>query len=116
MAFMKERVSEIPAANATQMPIEGDLPKIDITDTAQVRKLLSDELWLIVKRNRGSLAAVPAIKELWDRTEGKPGQAVTIDATLKQITVNANIEFIQSARDNLIIDAVSNSEVIDNKG
>ncbi len=59
-------------------PVE-PLPDFDINDTETCRKLLSEELWGIVRANRGKLNAIPAIRELWDRTEGKPSQKQSID-------------------------------------
>lgn len=89
-----------------EIPVLRALPDIDINDPKQVRKLLSEELWEIVRRNRGSLAAVPAINVLWDRAEGKPGQAITVDANVTQVTVNANVQFVPAK--NQLIDAVPN--------
>jgi hypothetical protein len=41
--------------------------------------------------------------ELMDRLDGKPGQAITMDATVRQITVNATIEFVQPTGENKLI-------------
>lgn len=47
--------------------------------------------------------------ELLDRLDGKPGQAITMDANVNVVTVNATVEFIRASRDNLVIDHVDSS-------
>lgn len=49
-----------------------------------------------------------------DRCEGKPGQAITLDANIRTVTVNANIEFVQPNRERLVGQGVDNALVIDN--
>ena len=53
--------------------------------------------------------------EVKDRIDGKPGQAVTLDANLRYVTVNANINFIPAGGDKLIHTIVDKAQVIDNK-
>lgn len=105
------QMKRVPAngIETPQIGITEDLPAIDTTDKEQVRKLLTDELWLIVGKNRGSISAIAAIREIWDRMDGKPAQSVQLDATVKTITVNASIEFIkpQLTIDNTIPDCVN---------
>ncbi len=86
-------------------------------DDAQLRKLAREKL------SRALQAISPTDQpemtrklcaELMDRIDGKPTQAVTMNADLKVVTVNANINFIPAGRDNLIDAAVDNLQVIDN--
>jgi hypothetical protein len=106
-----------PPKSAPQMPPAAPKAFIpDLTDD-QLRKLAREQL-------SKALQHVDPIEqpemtrklcaELMDRLDGKPGQAITMDANLRVVTVNANIEFIQSARDKVIEVAVDKMQVIDN--
>jgi hypothetical protein len=59
-----------------EAPIASDATPIDTSDKDAVKKLCMGELVAIVQANKGSLRAVPAIKELLDRIEGKPTQTI----------------------------------------
>lgn len=50
--------------------------------------------------------------EVKDRLDGKPGQQVTVDQTLRHITLNANIEFIPANREKLINPPEDNSTIV----
>lgn len=88
--------------------------------------LTDDELCLMAREKLSELLqgmdarTAPALllsvaREVMDRIEGKPGQAITFDANLRVVNVNANIEFIQPARDKVIDGPVGNTKVIDNQ-
>ena len=81
-------------AIGTQSPAKASL-SIDITDKVALRDLAMKELVAIVQANAGDIKGIAAVRELFDRSEGKAAQNITVDATLRQITVNASIEFIQ---------------------
>lgn len=53
--------------------------------------------------------------ELLDRLDGKPGQAINLDATIRQVTVNASVEFIKPLVEGSIIEHVDKLQNIDNK-
>lgn len=107
-----------PRQNTPSIPAGGIKPVIipDLTDN-ELRKLAREKL-------SAAIQAVDAIDqpeltrrlcaELMDRLDGKPGQAITMDAKMQVVTVNANIEFIPVKRDKVIQGAVSNPQVIDN--
>lgn len=87
---------------------------VDINDSDALRSLAKGKLVEILQTAPVNISLVAAIKELLDRVDGKPGQAITVDANLKVVTVNANINFIQSTGDKLINGDVDNLQVIDN--
>lgn len=68
----------------------------DMTDD-ELRKLAREKL-------SKALQAIDAVNqpemtrklcaELMDRLDGKPGQAITMDATVRQVTVNATVRFM----------------------
>jgi hypothetical protein len=53
--------------------------------------------------------------EVKDRLDGKPGQAITLDANIRTVTVNANIEFVQPNRERLVNPTPAIGQVIDNE-
>ncbi len=77
-------------------------------------EVLSEALQTINPKNEPELAMKLANATL-DRSRGKPGQQITMDANLNVVTVNASISFIPAARDNLIQGVVDNVQVIDNE-
>lgn len=85
-------------------------------DDQSLRKLarekLSEALQAIDPRAEPELTR-KLCAEVKDRLDGKPGQQITMDATLKTVNVIANISFIPASRDNLIIDHVDKPQVID---
>lgn len=109
---------KLVVAKNTLKTTKGFIPDMD---DAQLRKLAREKL-------SGALQAIDPLlqpeltrklcAELMDRLDGKPAQAVTLDATVRNITVNANIRFIgmQPNADNIIIDHVDNTKAIDNNG
>lgn len=87
-------------------------------DDEQLRKLtrekLSKALQAIDPVDQPGMT-LKLCSEMKDRLDGKPGQAITMDANLSVITVNANVQFIPVARDNLIIEHVDKLQAIENK-
>jgi hypothetical protein len=57
-------------------------------------EVLSEALQTVCPRREPELAMKIANATL-DRTRGKPAQAVTVDTTLRQITVNAQVQFVR---------------------
>lgn len=66
---------------------------IDPTDVVAVRAMVWDKLVRIAAVAPPNAALLPILRELMDRIEGKPAQSVHLDATIKQVTVNATIKF-----------------------
>ncbi len=87
----------------------------ELDDKDFLRKMCTEELAAIVRNNNGDIKGVPAINALWDRIDGKPGQSVTLDATVRQITVNASVKFVNlpSGVDRPIIEHVDNVQTIE---
>lgn len=87
-------------------------------DDAQLRKLarekLSRALQGISPEDQPEMTR-KLCAELMDRLDGKPGQAITMDAKISVVTVNANVNFIPSAVDKIINASVDNMQVIDNE-
>ena len=93
------RISDVPDSAKP----EGKTFIPDMTDD-QLRKLAREKL-------SGALQAVDAVlqpeltrklcAELMDRLDGKPAQAMTLDATMRTISVNATISF---ADQHMVID------------
>ncbi len=93
-----------------------DETKIDITDKDALRKLALKTLVSVIQANPTALAVVPALKELFDRVDGKAPQQITLDGQIRKVTVNCHIRFtdeLPSPVDRLIIDHVDNSQAID---
>lgn len=119
MSFMKERISEIPVVAALEARTEAQTLLPDLTDT-ELRKLarekLSHALQAVSPTQQPELTR-KLCAELMDRLDGKPAQAITMDATMRQITVNATIRF---ADQHMVIDndtiPSKAIEAIDNKG
>lgn len=110
---MKERISEIPDAK----PQESGSFIPDMGDD-ELRKLSREKLSMALQAinpvtQPGMTKALCA--ELMDRLDGKPGQAITMDANVRTVTVNANISFIPASRDKVIDGAVDNPKTIDNQ-
>ena len=83
-------------------------------DDEQLRKLAREKLSEALQAI--DPVAQPAMTralcaEVKDRLDGKPSQAISMDATLRQITVTANIRFT----DELPLQVVGNNQVIDNE-
>ncbi len=79
-------------------------PKQSVTEKTQVKTLTDDELRKLAREKLSEALQVidPRVQpemtrklcaELLDRLDGKPGQSVTLDATVKQVIVNATIRF-----------------------
>lgn len=83
----------------------------------QWNALADTKLQELLQTSSGALL-LAVIRESKDRIEGKPAQTLQVDATLRQITVNATIKFadeIPVSRDKLIIDHVDKPQTIDSK-
>lgn len=95
-----------------------DLSAIDSMDADSLRKLIrttAGAFWGYALTDRKEIAeamklrlahigltadvkdALVAIERWLDREEGKPNQSVQLDASIRQITVNASIEILQSS-------------------
>ena len=113
---MKERISEVPL-NATPTPPTSVKPFVEDMTDDQLRKLAREQL-------SKALQAVDAVEspemtrklcaELMDRLDGKPGQAITMDANLNVVNVHASIEFVRSRVAILENSPVDKVQVIDN--
>lgn len=92
---MKERISNIPKP---AQPPTGEVSAFiaDLSDD-DLRKLarekLSEALQAIDPKKEPEMTR-RLCAEVKDRIDGKPGQALTIDQTLRTINVTANISFI----------------------
>ena len=60
--------------------------KIDITDKDVLRKLALETVVSVIRANPTSLAVVPALRELWDRIDGKAPQSIAM--TVKKAPVD----------------------------
>jgi hypothetical protein len=91
---------------------------IDITDKAQLRNLAIKTLVSVIQANPTSLYVVPALKELFDRVDGKASQQINIDQEVRHVHVTANITFADElpATDNASRIASRITDVIDNNG
>ncbi len=108
-----------PRQNPPKIPGGGIKPKFirDLTDN-ELRKIAREKL-------SEAIQTVDAVEqpeltrrlcaELMDRLDGKPGQAITVDQTLRQIVVNANIEFIPARSEKVLHGGVDKVQVIDNE-
>lgn len=106
---MKERVSDIPLVSAPMVATEV-LPKIDITDKDALRKLAINTLVSVIQANPTALAVVPALKELFDRVDGKAPQSIQLEAEIRKVVINCHIRFT----DELPPMVASKTQVIDN--
>lgn len=88
-------------------------PQTAFTDD-ELRKLARDKLVTIITTGVANVGLLPAIRELLDRLDGKPAQAMQITGQMNVVQVNAQVRFVQPQGDKLIIDHVDNSDVIDN--
>ena len=87
----------------------------DLSDDALrtlAREKLSEALQAIDPREQPELTR-KLCAEVKDRLDGKPGQQITMDATLKTVNVIANISFIPASRENLLIDHVDKPQLIE---
>lgn len=89
--------------------------RIDITSKDELRTLALETLVGVIQANPKSLQVIPALKELLDRVEGKAPQAMTIDATMNVVTVNANVSFIPVSREKLVLEGVDKTIIVDNQ-
>jgi len=100
--------------NPPQTPVLSVKAFIPDMDDEQLRKLarekLSEALQAIDPVAQPAMTRV-LCAEVKDRLDGKPSQAISMDATLRQITVTANIRFT----DELPLQVVGNNQVIDNE-
>ena len=55
-----------------------DMDDTDITDPTELRTFTRIELLRIIRKNKGSLGNVPALRELMDRAEGKAPQSIAM--------------------------------------
>jgi hypothetical protein len=55
---------------------------IDLSDKDALRKLATEKLVRVIAKSPDTIACVPAIRELLDRIDGKPGQAITMESTV----------------------------------
>jgi hypothetical protein len=85
---------ELYGAGATVEAVPAPVD-VNISDKDVLRRLAMEKLVRIIARSPDTISVVPAIRELLDRIDGKPGQAITMDATLRTVTVNCEISFIE---------------------
>lgn len=67
--------------------------EIDPTDLAAVKAMVWSKLVQIAAVMPANAQGLPILREIMDRLDGKPAQMVQIDATMRHVTVNANIRF-----------------------
>lgn len=68
-------------------------PQIDPTDVKAVRAMVWDKLVAIASVMPPNDKALPILREIMDRIDGKPSQSVQVDAVVRQVLVNATIRF-----------------------
>lgn len=103
------------AKNALQAHTEVKAYIPDLDDT-QLRKLAREQLSKALQTIDPIYQPEMTRKlcaELLDRLDGKPGQAITMQADLNVVTVNANISFIPAVRDKVIEGVVGKVQVIE---
>lgn len=118
MAIKPPPMKSAIVVKALETAITSNELKIDITDKDSLRKLAIKTLVSVIQANPTSLAVVPALKELFDRVDGKAPQQITLDGEIRKVTVNCNIRFTDELPlgvDNRIIEHVDKPQVIDNK-
>lgn len=81
-----------------QQPPTGEVLAVDIDDPEALRAYTRMELMKIIQANSGSLGAVPALRELMDRSEGKVKDKMEITTTG---TVKHTIDITEADRVNL---------------
>lgn len=107
----------LESANSIKMPRTAAKPFLPNLTDDELRSLAREKL-------SEALQAIDAVSEpemtrklcaeVKDRLEGKPAQAMTLDANMKVINVNATVTFVPARIDNKIIEVVDNIQVIDN--
>lgn len=101
----------VPRQNAAKKPSSvsvSDETKIDITDKEQLRKLAITTLVRVIQANPKALAVVPALKELFDRIDGKAPQSLlqTINGNISNTIQIIRFSDLPAPVDNLIIEHV----------
>ncbi len=103
-AIESSGIDDATLATLDQMDAEGLRALIRLICGArwgEVALMTEDEAYdaVCLKMLHGGLTqsdiakALPALNGWADRRKGKPGQSVTLDATIKSVTVNATIKF-----------------------
>jgi hypothetical protein len=92
---MKERYSNIPKHQSPQSPAKAPV-SIDITDKVALRNLGLETLVSVIQANPTALAVVPALKELFDRVDGKAPQSIIQSGSVtNEVNMNFTIEFVK---------------------
>ena len=73
--------------------VETSTPELDLSDKDALRALALGKLTKIVQTCPNAITSIPAIRELLDRIDGKPGQAMTLDANINHVTIDCQISF-----------------------
>lgn len=90
---MKERISDIPESEQPHNKASVVIPDMSDDDLRKLaREKFSAALQAIDPKNQPELTR-KLCAELMDRLDGKPAQSVQVDATVRQVIVNATIRF-----------------------
>jgi hypothetical protein len=93
---MKERFSSTPLNEKPSKPSLGGVVAVDITDKDALRALGLGTLVSVIQANPTALAVVPALKELFDRVDGKAPQSIIQSGSVtNDVNMNFTIEFVK---------------------
>jgi len=87
----KVRPGETLPQSLAKLPVS-----IDITDKVALRNLGLETLVSVIQANPTALAVVPALKELFDRVDGKAPQSIIQSGSVtNDVNMNFTIEFVK---------------------
>lgn len=88
-----------PRKNPPQVAVNArtrELSPVDITDKDALRSLGLKTLVSVIQANPTALAVVPALKELFDRVDGKAPQSIIQSGSVtNEVNMNFTIEFVK---------------------
>ena len=102
------------AIGSQQTPPASVKAPIDITNINALRTLARNKLVEIIANYPATPSLVPAIKELFDRVDGKAPQSIQLDGQINVVTIEATVEFIRPGQIGGRIVGISNPMVINN--
>lgn len=100
---MRERVSEIPKAIEQEAPQSSE---IDPTDVKAVREMVWSKLVAIAATMPPNGQALPILREIMDRLEGKPAQTVAMtvkDESLDKVSTEKLLRLASMLDEPLVI-------------
>ena len=110
--------SEISAIKQGKPYLPGQTPpesQIKAYTDDELRSLAKNKLIEITTKQPANVSLVAAIRELLDRIDGKPAQAVTMNANVNVVTVNAQVRFISTSSENMKTISSDGQQVIENE-